>query len=140
MKKLEISIFLLRIMLGISFFVHGFVKFQDGIGNTGGWFDSIGIPGFLAYFVGAVELIGGMALILGVGTRVVSALLAIIMVGAILKVKLTAGFLGTGEKVGYELDLVLLVIAIFLTINGSKIWAVDQAIFNRKKKNSYHEQ
>ncbi|PIC78353.1 oxidoreductase [Sporosarcina sp. P19] len=134
MKKIEISIFLLRIMLGISFFVHGFVKFQDRIENTAGWFESIGIPGFLAYFVGAVEVIGGIALILGLGTRVVSALLAIIMVGAILKVKLSAGFLGTADKVGYELDLVLLVIAIFLTVNGSKIWAVDQVIFNKNKK------
>ncbi|PIC81285.1 oxidoreductase [Sporosarcina sp. P18a] len=140
MKKKEISIFLLRIMVGISFFVHGFVKFQGGIGNTAGWFESIGIPGFLAYFVGAVEVIGGIALILGLGTRVVSALLAIIMVGAILKVKISVGFLGTAESVGYELDLLLLVIAIFLSVNGSKIWAVDQVIVNKNKENSNHGQ
>jgi len=134
MKKLEVSTFLLRIILGISFFVHGFVKFRDGIGNTAGWFDSIGIPGFLAYFVGAVELIGGMALILGLGTRVVSALLALIMVVAILKVKLAAGFLGSAEMVGYELELAFLVIALFLATNGSKLWAVDQPLFNKEDK------
>ena len=42
MNKIEVSTFLLRIVLGISFFVHGFVKFQGGIGNIVGWFESIG--------------------------------------------------------------------------------------------------
>lgn len=132
MSKLGLSTLLLRIVLGISFFVHGLVKFQGGIENTVGWFESIGIPGFFAYAVGVVELVGGIALVLGLGTRVVSALLALIMVGAILKVKLAIGFLGTAEMAGYELDLAFLVIAIFLAVNGSKLWAVDQANFNKK--------
>lgn len=132
MNKLSLTTFLLRIVLGISFFVHGFVKFQGGIENTVGWFDSIGIPGFLAYVVASVELVGGAALILGLGTRIVSALLALIMVGAILKSKLAIGFLGTPEMAGYELDLAFLVIAIFLAVNGSKLWSVDEAVFSKK--------
>jgi len=132
MNKLSLTTFLLRIVLGISFFVHGLVKFQGGIENTVGWFDSIGIPGFLAYVVASVELVGGAALILGLGTRIVSALLALIMVGAILKSKLAIGFLGTPEMAGYELDLAFLVIAIFLAVNGSKLWSVDDALFNKK--------
>ena len=131
MNKLNVTTFLLRIVLGISFFVHGFVKFQGGIENTVGWFDSIGIPGFLAYVVASVELVGGAALILGLGTRIVSALLALIMVGAILKSKLAIGFLGTPEMAGYELDLAFLVIAIFLAVNGSKLWSLDEALFNK---------
>ena len=135
MNKLGLSTFLLRIVLGISFFVHGLVKFQGGIENTVGWFESIGIPGFLAYVVGAVELVGGIALILGLGTRIVSALLTLIMVGAILKAKLAIGFLGTAEMAGYELDLAFLVIALFLAVNGSKLWSVDEAVFNKTTKN-----
>ena len=131
MNKLNLTTFLLRIVLGISFFVHGLVKFQGGIENIVGWFDSIGIPGFLAYVVASVELVGGAALILGLGTRIVSALLALIMVGAILKSKLAIGFLGTPEMAGYELDLAFLVIAIFLAVNGSKLWSVDDALFNK---------
>lgn len=131
MNKLGLSIFLLRIVLGISFFVHGLVKFQGGIGNTAGWFESIGIPGFLAYVVGTIELVGGIALILGLGTRIVSALLAVVMIGAILKVKLAIGFLGTAEMAGYELDLAFLVIALFLAVNGSKLWSVDGAFFHK---------
>lgn len=131
MNKLSLTTFLLRIVLGVSFFVHGLVKFQGGIGNIVGWFESIGIPGFLAYVVGAVELAGGIALILGLGTRVVSALLTLVMVGAILKAKLAIGFLGTAEMAGYELDLAFLVIALFLAVNGSKLWSVDEAVFNK---------
>jgi len=131
MNKLSLTTFLLRFVLGISFFVHGFVKFQGGIENTVGWFDSIGIPGFLAYVVASIELVGGIALILGLGTRIVSALLTLVMVGAILKVKLAIGFLGTAEMAGYELDLAFLVIALFLAVNGSKLWSVDEAVFNK---------
>ncbi|MER2089773.1 MAG: DoxX family protein [Sporosarcina sp.] len=135
MNKLDLSTFLLRIVLGISFFIHGLVKFQGGIENIVGWFESIGIPGFLAYVVGAVELVGGIALILGLGTRIVSALLTLVMVGAILKGKLAIGFLGTAEMAGYELDLAFLVIALFLAINGSKLWSVDEAVLNKTPEN-----
>ncbi|MEC5424216.1 DoxX family protein [Virgibacillus sp. C22-A2] len=133
MNKLGLSTLLLRIVLGISFFVHGLVKFQGGIGNTVGWFESIGLPGILAYAVATVEVVGGIVLILGLGTRIVSALFVIIMIGAILKVKLAIGFLGTAEMPGYELELAFLVIAIYLAVNGSKLWAVDQ-LFNKKDK------
>ena len=69
------------------------MKFQGGIENTAGWFASIGIPSFMAYVVGVIELVGGIALIIGLGSRVLSALLALIMLGAILKAKLSLGFL-----------------------------------------------
>lgn len=62
-KRSEVGTLLLRVVLGIVFFANGFTKFQGGIGNTVGWFESIGIPGFLAYAVGTIELVGGLALI-----------------------------------------------------------------------------
>lgn len=124
--KNEIGAVVLRVILGLTFFIHGLVKFQDGIGNTAGWFDSIGIPGFMAYVVAGIELVGGIALVIGLGTRIVSALLVLIMLGAIIKVKLAVGFLGNGQMAGYELDLAFLAMALFLAINGSKQLAVDK--------------
>ena len=85
--------------------------------------------GFFAYAVATLELVGGIALILGIGTRVVSALFVVLMIGAIVKVKLAIGFLGTPEMAGYELDLAFLVIALFLVINGSKYLSIDEAFF-----------
>ena len=119
----EIGKLLLRVVLGIVFLAHGVSKFQGGIGNTVGWFESIGIPGFLAYAVGTIEVVGGIALILGLGTRVVSLLLGIIMLGAIFTVNLPAGFIE-----GYVLDLVLLVLAVHLVLNGSKLLSLGQVI------------
>jgi putative oxidoreductase len=133
-NKYEWSTLLLRVVLGITFFVHGLVKFQGGIENTVGWFDSIGIPGFMAYVVALIELVGGFALIIGFGTKIVSALLAIVMLGATLKVKLAVGFLGNGQMAGYELDLALLVMAVFLAVNGSKMLSLDQVVFKGKEQ------
>lgn len=123
MNKHEIGALLLRVVLGITFFVHGLAKLQGGIENTAGWFSSMGLPGILAYVVTGIELIGGVALIVGLGTKIVSALLALIMLGAIVKVKIGAGFMG-----GYELDVVLLAIAIFLSITGSSMYSLDSKL------------
>lgn len=68
-NKFEVSTLILRVILGGSFFIHGLVKFQGGIENIAGWFDSIGLPGALAYVVAFVEMVGGLALIIGFGTR-----------------------------------------------------------------------
>lgn len=132
-KKYEIGTLILRVVLGLTFFIHGLAKFQGGIGNTAGWFDSIGIPGFMAYIVALIETVGGIAMILGLGTRVVSILFAIVLLGAILTVKLAAGFIGNGQMAGYELDLLLIAISIFLAINGSKMYSIDSAFFKEKE-------
>jgi putative oxidoreductase len=129
--KNEVGALILRVVLGIIFFVHGLVKFQDGIENTVGWFSSIGLPGFMAYGVASIELAGGLALIIGFGTKIISALLALLMIGATLKVKLSLGLLGNGQMAGYELDLALLAMAIYLAINGSKLFSLSQLIFKK---------
>ena len=128
-SKYEWSALILRVVLGVAFFVHGLAKFQGGIENIVGWFESIGLPGFLAYGVALLEAAGGIALIVGLGTRIVSALFALLMIGAILKVKLAAGFLGNGQSAGYELDLAFLAMAASLAITGSKLYSLDQMIF-----------
>jgi len=132
MNNHQLGALVLRVVLGISFFIHGLVKFQGGIGNIAGWFESIGLPGFLAYAVATIELVGGAALILGLGTRLVSALLGIIMIGATLKVKLAAGFLGDGQSgAGWELDLAFLAMAVYLVLNGSYAWSLDSVLKRR---------
>ena len=132
--KNEIGVLILRVVLGITFFIHGFVKFQGGIENQVGWFSSIGLPGFLAYVVAIIELVGGFALFIGLGTKVISALLAILMIGATVKVKLSLGFLGNGQMAGYELDLALLAMAIYLAISGSKLLSVNRLISQKDSK------
>ncbi|AZV40993.1 DoxX family protein [Peribacillus asahii] len=118
-KNYELGSLILRVVLGVSFLIHGFIKFNDGIAGTAGWFDSIGIPGFMAYVVALIEVVGGIAMILGIGTRIVAALFAVVMLGAIFTVKLSVGFAGNGQMAGYELDLAFLVMSVYLLLNGS---------------------
>ncbi|MFC0273401.1 DoxX family protein [Metabacillus herbersteinensis] len=131
MDKTELGALILRVTLGVLFFIHGLVKFQGGIHNIVGWFDSIGLPEFMAYGVALIEMVGGIALIIGLATRLISALFALLMIGATLKVKLSVGLLGNGQMAGYELDLAFLAMAVYLVINGSKVLSVSQLIFNR---------
>jgi putative oxidoreductase len=132
--RIETGLLILRVVLGITFLIHGINKFQMGIGNVVGWFESMGLPGFIAYATAIIELVGGAALIIGLGTRVVSVLFAIIMVGAIVKVKAAAGFLGNPQMPGYELDLVLLAVSASLAVTGSRLLAVDSLLFRSSGK------
>ncbi|MEC0015057.1 DoxX family protein [Bacillus anthracis] len=107
---------IIRIVLGVTFFMHGLTKFQLGIDNIAGWFTSIGLPGGLAYGVATVELVGGLLLILGLGVRYIGLLFALVMVGAIVKVKWSAGLLGDGKNPGFELELALLAMGAYLFV------------------------
>ncbi|KOS24685.1 DoxX [Bacillus anthracis] len=107
---------IIRIVLGVTFFVHGLAKFQSGIDNVAGWFTSIGLPGGLAYGVATVELVGGLLLILGLGVRYIGLLFALVLVGAIVKVNWSAGLLGDGKNPGFELELALLSMGAYLFV------------------------
>lgn len=102
-----------------------------GLGNVAGWFESIGVPGFLAYVVAAVELIGGVMLILGLFTRYVSVVLIAVLVGAVFTAKLSAGLLGNGQSAGYELDLAFILIALYLAVAGRTGLSLDSALFDK---------
>ena len=58
------------------------------------------------------------------------------MIGATVKVKLAIGFLGNGQMAGYELDLAFLAIAVYLVINGSKLFSLSKLIFHRDSTNA----
>ncbi|MBI0580517.1 DoxX family protein [Neobacillus cucumis] len=135
-KKYEVGTIILRVILGITFFIHGLAKFQGGIENIVGWFSSMGLPGFMAYVVASFEILGGILLVIGLGSRVVAGLFVLLMAGATLKVKLAVGFLGNGQMAGYELDLAFLAMAIFIAINGSKMFALDSLFFKGQKTNT----
>ncbi|WP_079507360.1 DoxX family protein [Mesobacillus jeotgali] len=132
LKTNEAGATILRIVLGATFLIHGASKFQGGIGNTAGFFESLGLPGFSAYIVALIELVGGIAMILGLGTRIVSILFAAVLAVAVIKVKLAGGFLGNGQMAGYELDLALMAISIYLAISNKSLFAIDNVIFPSK--------
>jgi uncharacterized membrane protein YphA (DoxX/SURF4 family) len=104
-----------------------------GLGNVEAWFDSMGLPGFLAYIVAFLELIGGILLIIGLFTRYVSVLFIIMLLGAIFTMKLSAGLLGNNQMAGYELDLAFMLVAIYLSISDPTPLSIDQAFLRKRR-------
>lgn len=75
---------LLRVSMGIGFIAHAWLKYAVFTpAGTVQYFQSLGLPGPLAYVVIAAEFFGGIALILGLWTRWVSLALLPILLGAV---------------------------------------------------------
>lgn len=123
---------ILRVIAGFLFAAHGWQKFNEWtIAGTQASFAKMGVPAaeVAAPVVATLELVGGIALILGVLTRVFAALLALDMLGAFFLVHASAGvFAATG---GYELVLLLAAGALAIALTGAGKIAVDQALFGR---------
>ncbi len=116
----------LRIVVAAVFLMHGGQKlFVWGLSGTAGGMTQMGIPlpGLAAVVVTFVELLGGLAILTGFFTRWAGVLLAIDMAVAILKVRLSAGFLG-----GYELELTLFGAALTLAAVGAGGVSVDRLL------------
>lgn len=74
---------LLRISLGVMVLAHGLLKvFVFTLPGTVSYFESLGLPGVLAYLTIAAEVGGGLALLLGIYTRWVSLALVPVLLGA----------------------------------------------------------
>ena len=83
LKTAPYAILALRVTTGALFLVHGLIKlivFTPA--GTAGYFESIGLPGALGYLTMLIEIAGGLALILGVMPRIVSAALVPVLLGA----------------------------------------------------------
>lgn len=83
LKTAPYAVLALRVTTGVLFLIHGLVKlFVFSPAGTAGYFESIGLPGALGYLTMLVEIAGGLALILGVKARIVSAALVPVLLGA----------------------------------------------------------
>lgn len=126
------GIALVRAVVGVVFLAHGSQKlFSFGFHGVAGFFAHLGIPApaFSAVVVTLVEFIGGIALLLGVGTRVAALLLAIDMIGAIVFVHGKAGFF---LPAGFEYALTMLAVNLGLLLAGPGAAAIDNDIGRRK--------
>jgi putative oxidoreductase len=121
------GLLVLRAVVGLVFFVHGAQKlFGFGLAGTAGFLGGLGIPlpTVAAGGLIAVELLGGLALLLGAWTRVVAALLAVDMLVAMLTVHLRGGFFVPD---GVEFVLTLLGTCLALIGLGAGPWSIDAA-------------
>src|SRR5215208_6851851 len=130
-RQVTIGLTLLRVVLGLTFIMHGGQKlFVYGFDGVAGAFGQMGMPmpGLLGPFVALVEFFGGIAIVLGLLTRLAALGLASTMVVAILTVHLKAGFFNPG---GIEFPLSLLGTAITLAITGAGAFSLDALLAKR---------
>ncbi len=131
-KRTDLGLTFLRIVTGVVFAAHGYQKFFTmGIPGVTGFFTQVGapLPHVSAILVASVELFGGIALILGLLTRLVAIPLAIDMLMAIVLVHFKNGLTG---PMGMELVLVLMSAAIALAVAGPGALAVDTIFGGRR--------
>lgn len=102
-SQADLAATLLRVTSGVWFLLHAGLKiFVFTPAGTVGFFQSIGLPGPLAYVVILAELLGGLALIAGYRTRIVALGLSVILLGSIYAPHFSAGFFFSNEGGGWE--------------------------------------
>jgi uncharacterized membrane protein YphA (DoxX/SURF4 family) len=109
----------LRLVFGILFLIHGISKFQQMAG-TEQFFTKLGLPHIAVPLIALIEIVGGISLIVGIGSRVFAAILALDMIVAIFMVKLGMGFVG-----GYEFELALVAGLVSLIFSGPGSFALN---------------
>lgn len=128
----QLGIALIRIATGIVFAAHGGQKlFVYGFDGVTGAFAKMGVPmpGLTGPFIALLEFFGGLALIIGLLTRIAALGLAFNMLGAILLVHLAAGFF---LPAGYEFALTLFAASLGIALAGPGSLSADAAIASRR--------
>jgi putative oxidoreductase len=140
----------LRLIVGYGFMEHGFAKLARGTDAFATILHAIGVPGphFMAWSTILIEVIGGLAVILGAFVALVSLPMAAVLLVAMFSVHLPYGFssiklmavTAAGAQFGppgYETDLLYLACLAALVLGGSGPLAIDDLI--RKRRNVGHK-
>lgn len=131
----SLALLVARLVLGFVFIMHGWQKLHTyGISNVEKSFDAMGVPApaLSAQYATWVELIGGVALIVGVLLPLVGVLLAADMLGAMTFAHWDAGFWNADQ--GYELVLGLLAAALAVGFAKPGIAALDHYLFRWQRE------
>ncbi len=134
----DFTLTIIRLVLGIVFFIHGA---QIGLGWFGGfgWHGTmqffttqLGIPAFFAALAILAQLLGGIGLIVGLLSRIAAFGIGIDMLVAIFKVHLHVGFFmnwyGMQKGEGYEYHLLALALCFLVLVKGAGAISLDRLI------------
>ncbi|QGM47125.1 DoxX family protein [Methylocystis heyeri] len=126
---------MVRAAAGLILMPHGAQKLFGWFGGSGlaaaenSFQTKLGLPGWLAVAAGIVEFFGGLALALGLGTRVAAALIAAQMFFIVFAVHWSAGFFA--QKGGFEYPLLWGVVALSYAIRGGGHCSLDAELKRR---------
>jgi putative oxidoreductase len=138
LNNVDISLLIVRILLGSIIAAHGAQKIFGWFGGYGfdatiGFFtQTVGVPYLLAVAIILIESIGMLALIAGLLGRVISSALIAIMIGAIVTTHAGFGFFmnwsGTQAGEGFEFHLLVIALSSVVVINGSGVYSIDHIL------------
>jgi len=111
-KNPDVALLVVRLVLAAIFISQGWGKFQN-MDMTIGFLGKLGLAPFFAYVLTAAELLGGIAMLLGIFADWAGVLLAIVMLAAIYLVTWSKGLIG-----GYDFNLALFACALTITLIG----------------------
>ena len=115
----------LRVSLGGMYIAHSLVLkyYTFTLPGTAQFFEALGLPGALAYLTFWAELIGGVLLVAGIGTRVVALALIPVLVGATWA-HAGNGWVFSAANGGWEYPVFLIVVSVVLALLGGGRFAL----------------
>ena len=125
-RNADLAAALLRVTSGGLFVAHALLKIVVFTpAGTAGYFQSIGLPGPLAYLVILVELLGGIALIAGFKTRVIALALVPVLLGAAWFGHGANGFFFQNANGGWEYPVFWAVTLVVQSLLGAGAYSAD---------------
>jgi putative oxidoreductase len=121
--------FVLRVALGAMFIAHSLIlkHFTFTLPGTAQFFESLGLPAALAYLTFWAELLGGIALLAGIGTRWVALALVPVLVGATW-VHAGNGWVFSAPNGGWEYPVFLIVASLVQALLGDGRYALGHLL------------
>lgn len=116
-----LALLVLRLVLGAIMIAHGYHKVWGGFHHHMDFVGSLGLPKWMAYLSTGTEFFGGIAIVLGLFTRLFSLAFTMEMGVAIWKVHFKNGLMGTN---GFEFPLALAAIAFTLLCFDGGPWGM----------------
>jgi putative oxidoreductase len=128
-KTAPYAALLLRLTLGVLFLAHAGLKiFVFTPEGTAQFFGSIGLPPVLAYVTIAWEVLGAVALILGLWPRLAALAMVPVLLGALFTVHLSAGFFFSNPNGGWEYLAFWIVAQVALALTGDGAFALKPGL------------
>lgn len=126
-SRADLAAFILRAVTGAFLLVHGLIKlFVFTPAGTAGYFESIGLPGVLGYLTMLIEILGGIALIVGFQTRWVALVMVPVLLGAAVFGHGGNGFTFSNAGGGWEYPVLWAVVMFALSLLGDGAWAIGR--------------